>query len=528
VQFVAKFGPATPSAPAQAVLDQLTSRVPARLRAWKDAPQLSAVDDLEPKLRLIGGEFLFVDRVWLETILGESDTAGDQLAFTLAKELGHACLGHARRRMQRMWLEEELRKDVERKGPDRAKTLEILNNLATVGAILEQVYTREEVYQADLFAIHLCRNAGFDVERCLDAVRASTVQADRRFLDQPPLRAGIPPIEPEVQRQTSPGGLTPVQPPSAAQRLRRLRLELDGFLSGEGFGLFEYIRETASFRRAADASVPADSRAVVCLHGMESKREVYRPLLFRLAEDQGAADTRLFVFQYPNDDSLARSGRALERELQRAFASTQHTDFVCHSAGGLVFRYYAEARGGDFERAIFLGTPHGGSNLSRLRGLLEAVQFVGDLKLGYDYALDTAILDGRGQMTFDLEPDSLFLEYVNRPRENLHRDRYVIHRGRAFTGTRTRLLQMAIDTTRGGVARGLGQKEDSLLRKFGLASIDKLALPPEIADGDMCVRCDSALLEGVEKVTTHALKHTALPRDAEVISQVVRQLTSLP
>jgi hypothetical protein len=159
---------------------------------------------------------------------------------------------------------------------------------------------------------------------------------------------------------------------------------------------------------------------------------------------------------------------------------------------------------------------------------LEAVQFVGDLKLGYDQALQTAILDGRGQMTFDLEPDSLFLECLNRPREDLHRDRYVIHRGRAFTRTRALLLQAAVDTARAGLVRSLGQKEDSLLRKFGLSSIDKLVLPAEIADGDMCVRSESALLEGVERVTTHALKHTALPRDAEVISQVVEQLNSPP
>ena len=46
-----------------------------------------------------------------------------------------------------------------------------LENLAGVGAILEHVYTRQEQFEADLFAIHLCRNAGFDVENCLDGLR---------------------------------------------------------------------------------------------------------------------------------------------------------------------------------------------------------------------------------------------------------------------------------------------------------------------------------------------------------------------
>ena len=527
-QFVTQFGSSEPPAPTQAVLDQLAAKLPLRLLLSQDPLRLSVVEKLEPSVRLIGAGHVFVDRAWLDAVLADQGTGRDQLAFAVASELGHACLGHARRRMQRAWLEVELRKDAERKSNDREKTLAILKNLTGVGALLEHVYTREEEFQADLFAIHLCRNAGFDVENCLDALRMAAFQSDRGLLAEPPSRSGSPPVEPEVQPQTGREALTLAQPPSAAHRLRRLRLELDGLLFGDNFGLVEFIRETMSFRRAADASVPAGARAVVCIHGMESNCEVYRPLFARLAADEGAAEIRLFVFQYPNDDSLARSGRLLERELRRVFAATQHTDFVCHSAGGLVFRYYAEARGGEFRRAIFLGTPHGGSNLARLRGLLEAVQFVGDLKLGYDQALQAAILDGRGQMTFDLEPDSLFLGYLNRPRENLHRDRYVIHRGRAFTRTRALLLQAAVDSARAALVRSLGKQEDSMLRKFGLAATDALVLPPEIADGDLCVRSDSALLDGVEPVTTHALKHTALPRDADVISQVVRQLTSSP
>jgi pimeloyl-ACP methyl ester carboxylesterase len=527
-QFVAKFRSSEPPAPAQAIFDQLAARLPVRMLPWKDPLRLSTAEDLEPSVRQIGAGNVFVDRAWLEAVLADQGTGRDQLAFAVASELGHACLGHSRRRMQRAWLEEELQKDAERKSNDREKTLEILKNLRGVGALLEHVYTREEEFQADLFAIHLCRNAGFDVENCLDAVRAAAVQSDRGLLAEPPSRSGSPPVEPEVQPQTGREAVTLAQPPPAAHRLRRLRLELDGLLFGDNFGLFEFIRETMSFRRAADASVPADARAVVCIHGMESNREVYRPLFDRLAADDAAAQTRLFVFQYPNDDSLARSGRALERELRRVFASMQQTDFVCHSAGGLVFRYYAEARGGEFRRTIFLGTPHGGSNLARLRRLLEAVQFVGDLNLGYDQALQAAILDGRGQMTFDLEPDSLFLGHLNRPRDNLHRDRYVIHRGRAFTRTRALLLQAAVDSARTALARSLGKREDSTLRKFGLAATDVLVMPPEIADGDLCVRSDSALLEGVEQVTTHSLKHTALPRDADVISRVLQQLSSAP
>ncbi|MFN0051853.1 MAG: esterase/lipase family protein [Planctomycetales bacterium] len=223
-----------------------------------------------------------------------------------------------------------------------------------------------------------------------------------------------------------------------------------------------------------------------------------------------------------------RSGRSLERELDRVFVSSEDADFVCHSAGGLVFRFYAETCGGAFRRAAFLGTPHAGSNLARLRRLLEVVQFVGDLKLGFDEALQQAILDGRGQITFDLEPDSLFFRYLNRPRENLHRDRYTIHRGRALGTTRGVLLQGTVDTARAALVRKLGKTRDSTLRKFAIAGTDALLLPAEIVDGDLCVTTASASLKGVETVTTHALKHTSLPKDSAVISQVIRELTALP
>jgi hypothetical protein len=146
----------------------------------------------------------------------------------------------------------------------------------------------------------------------------------------------------------------------------------------------------------------------------------------------------------------------------------------------LVFRDYAEVENGTFHRAYFLGTPHRGSDLASLRSLLEASQFIGDLKLGYDGALQKAILDGHGQISIDLQPDSLFLSHLNASRDNLNRERYVIYRGQVFSRTRVVVLKAAVDAARASLERAL--KNDTLTAtKLGRASLEKLVLPRESA-----------------------------------------------
>lgn len=529
-QTQAKFQTSETPVAAQKVYDDLIVALPTRMRPPKDQSGTATVENAERHAWLVGLGRVYLDKAWLETVLADERTGRDQLAFVIANELGHGCLGHARRRWQRTWLEEELRKDVARKEllpSERAKKLKILENLRGVGGLLEGVYTREEDYQADLFAVHLCRNAGFNVENGLDVLRAAAVAKDRALLNEPPPRTGTPPVEPEIQPKTTHEQITLASQPPAAHRLRRLRLELDGLGFGE-FGLFEFNRETKSFTRAVDASVPADARAVVCVHGMESSREVWLPLLNRMAEEPAAERLRLFAFQYPADDRLARSGQFLKREVQRVFGSAKQIDFVVHSAGGLVFRWYAEVASDEFHLATFLGTPHLASDLSHLRRLLEVVQFVGDLPLGFDSALQNAILDGRGQISFDLQPESLFLTYLNRVRPNLHRDQYAIHRGKALSRTRAFVLQTSVDAGRVAPTRTLDKESDPLLTKFKTPALEAFVLPQEIVDGDLCVRCDSALLDGVKSVETHSLKHTSLPRDAGVISLVLKRLIVEP
>jgi hypothetical protein len=260
---------------------------------------------------------------------------------------------------------------------------------------------------------------------------------------------------------------------------------------------------------------------------MESSLGVYAPLMEELAEDEAARKIRILGFRYPADESLARSAKFLRHEMRRVGADQATVDFVCHSAGGLVARHYCEVDGGKFQRILFQGTPHYGSDLAALRSLLEVGQFVGDLKLGYDAALAKAIGDGHGQMSHDLMPESLFLTHLNAPRQDAARDKYVIYRGKAFSGVRVVLVKATVRTA--AVALAGTQDEsgvDNTLTKFGRAALGKFVVPAEITDGDLCVTCESAHLNGVEKVLDFELSHTKLPRDAQVIEDVVQRLVA--
>jgi Zn-dependent protease with chaperone function len=538
----------TSAAPAAAekVFRKLVETLPARMQPKEHDFTLTVVDPSEAEAFSLGAGRVYISLGALRLMPPDDRAGRDQLSFVLAHELGHLCLGHARRVYQRLWVNEHLKHDIETNRKKAAGTTkpaaEELDRLAEeqeedervmaafeslrgVGSVLEHVYSREEQFQADLFAIHLCRNAGCDLEICLDALRRKAVGDNAALLGPHPPRQGNPPVEPEVQPRTTGEVLTLANHPTAAQRLRRLRLELDGLIYGEPFGLFEFDPQTKSVKRAADRSVPDSARALVCIHGMESSLKVYLPLMNRLATDAAGARFRILGFQYPNDDSLARSGKFLKREMQRVFASSKNVDFVCHSAGGLVFRQYAEVEGGGFHHVYFEGTPHYGSDLAALRSLLEATQFIGDLKLGYDAALQQAILDGHGQMSDDLQPDSLFLRHLNGPRDNLSRDRYTIYRGQASSRTRVLLMKAGIEAGRKSLERLL-KTDEATVSKFARAGLEKLVVPAEIANGDMAVTLESAKLAGVEDVHTHPLHHTELPRNAEIIEHVVKQLVA--
>jgi triacylglycerol esterase/lipase EstA (alpha/beta hydrolase family) len=105
---------------------------------------------------------------------------------------------------------------------------------------------------------------------------------------------------------------------------------------------------------------------VVFVHGMHGDGNSFRDLCSVLADHPDVRDAELLVFLFPANGSLACGGEMLAREMARVVRDPARASFVGHSAGGLVFRYYAEKKHGAFDRAVLLGVPHAGSQLTPL------------------------------------------------------------------------------------------------------------------------------------------------------------------
>ena len=294
------------------------------------------------------------------------------------------------------------------------------------------------------------------------------------------------------------------------------------------YGLFEYDRATQQMTIVGDGALLGVERAVVCIHGMESSLAKFDALLSSFAKTL-PADVRLLGFQYPGDGSLSCMGRFITNEMERTSASTENFDFVCHSAGGLIVRYYGEVEQKMVGRVVMIATPHFGSDLSQLRPLLEAKQFFGNLRLGYNDAVEKAITDGKGQISLDLQPYSLFLSYLNRPANARSPERYYLVSGRALSPLKGLLLQTSVVAVRKTLQRVLfNQAEAGTLRRGIHEWIDRIHLPAEITRGDLAVSLDSASLEDVADHQTFDATHSDLPSDPAVVKHVVGLINQPP
>jgi pimeloyl-ACP methyl ester carboxylesterase len=505
----------TPPAAAD-VLNELIDALPQRMRPQEFDFSLSVVDSTEWRVKSIGGGRLLISRAYLEALLANQNGGSARLAFVLGHELGHLCRNHCRRGYQLLRLQEELAKNGNGWLEDAALKKGLEQTADVNGKIVTFRFNRAQVRQADLFAIHLCRNAGVNIEDAHDVLRASALLEQQAVVggEEEPQRSSTTPHGPER---------APVQP---LRRLKWLREEQDGIVPGPNYGLLEFDADDGSLQGVPEGGLVAGERAVVCIHGMESDLHIYRPLMRLLSAADEAQRVRVFGFQYPSDASLARIGRFLTRELERTCESARDIDFVCHSAGGLVFRYFAEVEHGEFRRAILQGTPNFGSDLAKLRPLLEARQFLGDLKLGYPTALEQAIIDGRGQISFDLQPESLFLTYLNRSAGRaIFPERYTVMRGKALKRRYVVLAEGGLVLARHQLKQQASKlRQSQLLRESVAAKIDLLRMPDEMTAGDLAVTLESALLPGAAAVKTYPLHHIELPTNRAVMAATVRIL----
>src|SRR5690606_12401859 len=124
-------------------------------------------------------------------------------------------------------------------------------------------------------------------------------------------------------------------------------------------------------------------------------------------------------------------------------------------------------------------------------------------------AVENAILDGQEQMAHDLQPESLFLNYLNRNLRQADRSRYAILRGRRFGRTRMFVLGQTLGVAQELLAKQLQSADvPGIVRERALQSLDQLELPEEVRRGDLFVSLDSAELEGVREVQTFKLHHS--------------------
>jgi pimeloyl-ACP methyl ester carboxylesterase len=507
----------TPKA-AEVILQKLVETLPSRMRPRDWDFELTVLDkSASSAVFTIGGGYLYITRSYYDSLVEHKEGSSDRLAFVLAHQLGHICRNHNRRGYRLLRLQEELEDEIDSR-VDRDKYRKLLSKSVRLsGKLATFLYDREQAHTADLFALHLCRNAGYDVESGLDVLRCEANG------DEVPK-----PSAPQAQDDEPVGKRKRANPLTPRVRLRHLRRELDGIPGDPDYGLYRYDRSRGYFEKVEDGALADAKRGVVFLHGIESDITSQSALVRSLAREPAARDLVLLGFAYPDDDSLARSGKLLHNSLVRAGVDSQGFDFVCHSAGGLVFRYYAEIENGKFHRAIFQGTPHDGSNWAQLRPLLEAKQFVGDVPHGFPSAIEKALTDGKGQISFDLEPESLFLSYLNRsPRPGL-RQRYYIVRGHAISNpTALIIMKGVVFALRQSLRRKVTAEYDSQLHRRGLRQwLSSIELPPEVTAGDLVVSLESAALEGVAGLKTYSVHHIELLDDPRVVADIQRILLS--
>ncbi len=504
---------------AQKVIDRLAKHLPAAAPADFEY-SLTIIETPEYWAWTVGGGYLYLSRPVYETVTKHENHAEDRLAFVLAHEMGHIVRKHCRVRYQLLKLERIAKLDPVGKIEIIKLQRAIRRCIEHTGDKLEFLYEPQQEYEADLFAAHLCRNAGFDVQAGWDVLRQGVLTEDA---------GGDLHSDSAHALLSNDNAAEKKNRPTAADRLRQLCIDRDGIVRGAEFGLWEYHTGSDQWIKPRDLHITANEPVIVLVHGMDSSlTRCYIDLARALASDDAFRRHRILGFQYPGDASLSRMGTLLFHEVSRHFEPETKIDFVCHSAGGLVVRYYAEALGGSFQRIILEGTPNHGSDLARLRPVVEIKQFVKELREGYSEAVESVIRDGQEQIRHDLQPGSLFLNYLN-DRE-VDRSRYAILRGNRFGTLGGLVFRESVELAQGMLIRKVASSDAPwLVRREtarSLRKLKKLQLPEEVMQGDLVVSTKSAKLAGVPDVRNFKLSHNELSRDPKTIAAAVEILKS--
>jgi pimeloyl-ACP methyl ester carboxylesterase len=294
--------------------------------------------------------------------------------------------------------------------------------------------------------------------------------------------------------------------------------------SGGAGVLSSYDRGSGTLARCPDEAVGPAERPVVLVHGLFGGTKSLRPLLTFLARQPELRGRPLLVFAYPSSGGLARAAQALHDEMRRVVADPAGATFVCHSAGGLVFRHYAEVLGGPFDRAVLLGTPHRGSALAGLgpvRGASGAAAAVRQLLPEKAAARMPGLLD---RTLTDVRPGSAFLRQLGPGTD----DCYDLFGGEWVSRPQSMAVEATFLAAR-SLLRGQAERIPlAALRALALSRLDRLRLPAELTLGDLVVAADSACPPGAGRVTRLRASHRALRADERVLKRVLSVVVGEP
>jgi len=220
---------------------------------------------------------------------------------------------------------------------------------------------------------------------------------------------------------------------------------------------------------------------------------------------------------------LSRCGQFLCNEMRRVVAAPEKAVFVCHSAGGLVFRWYAEERKQPFERAVLLTTPNEGTSITALKYLADLSAFADELKMNGPGALARMIPEGDGEIIYDVQADSLFLRRLGHNADLAKR--YHVFSGEFLTRVQVLALGTGIVAAKHLMMnRVLPRLDAPVLRRQAMNRIDQWHMPPEISHGDLIVSVRSALLRDAGRATRTSLSHEAFKTDELVIRDVMASI----
>jgi Zn-dependent protease with chaperone function/pimeloyl-ACP methyl ester carboxylesterase len=502
---------------AERVFGKLLDALPAHLKPAAFRYTLTVIDVPESGAFTVGGGYVYVTRPLLDNFLADKERGPAALAFALAHELGHIAYLHCRQGYQLIQLGEQVQGGPQANGDVKLWRSVLQTGTNSAEHLVKFLFTRGQEYDADLFALHLCRNSEVDVDVALDCLRwlalwrYPRIATDAAYLPDERDRASV------LAYYLS-------SHPDPLCRLKRMQMELSGTVAEpDHYGLFRYDRAGGKYTKAGRSPGDASKPAVVCVHGLRGDEHTFGDLLRFLGNQRALNDVPLYFFRYPNDSSLARSGRFLQNEVSRVFADGRKVIFVCHSAGGLVTRFYTERRQGAFDRVIFLGTPHHGSDLTSLKFLVDVTAFLRELKIGVADALAAMIPEGRGDIVHDLHPDSLFLRHLGRDEKPARR--YHVFCADYLNTAQALALQTGFGALKQGLRKRLAASKAPGTSQGAMRYLDNLHLPAEITAGDLVVSVRSASLKGSASITVlSGINHQTLKTDLRVMEQVLQKI----